>query len=98
MAISRRVTKTLTGADQWSDPLAMRTGAFYVAVTGTFSRRVTVQRSHDNGVTWTFVQALPAGGGPWQIENVVAGAWYRVGFRASDGDYASGTAEVELAQ
>ena len=95
-AASRRVTKTITAASMWTGPLVARIGKVYVSVTGAFTHYVTVQRSHDNGAVWTFVRILPPGGGPVYVENVVDGAWYRIGFD-SDG-FTSGSAAVELAQ
>ena len=95
-AASRRVTKTVTGADTWSGPIQVRIGALYGRVSGSFAGHVSVQRSHDNGTTWTFVCVLPAGAAPVHIENVVLNAWYRIGFGATG--YVSGAADVELAQ
>lgn len=95
MAASRCVVATLDAEDAWTGPIVTRPGRVFMVANGTFRTRLIVQRSHDDGATWLFVQRLPAGK-PALVENVVDGAWYRVGF--GHGDYVSGAAVVELAQ
>ena len=101
MPASRLTRATLDGIGEddtrYTSPLSVRPGLVYVRLSGTWAGWLTVQRSHNDGALYTPLQRLPAGGGPWHIENAVDRAWYRVGFVA-DGDYVSGSAEVEIAQ
>ena len=70
---------------------------FIMSVSGTFTGLVTVQRSHDNGLTWHSAgTVLPAGAGPAFVRNAVNGAWYRAGFTATG--FGGGSVNVELAQ
>lgn len=101
MPASRLTRATLDGIGdedtRWTGPLVARIGNVYVRVTGTFGYFVTLQRSHDDGQTWTTVRPVYPGGAPMHVENAVSGAWYRLGFTEAD-DYESGEAEAELAQ
>ena len=96
-AASRRTTAALAAGPAWSGNFNAKIGKVYVAAFGTWAGWLTLQRSHDNGSNWSFVARIPAGAAPRHVENVVTGAWYRLGFAAAD-DYTSGTANVEMAQ
>ncbi|MBO9380024.1 hypothetical protein GG804_24970 [Sphingomonas histidinilytica] len=94
-------SETLTGADQWSDPIRI-TGVdgqrvFAVIITGTFSATVTLQYSVAEPGSWVDA-ASGSFSGPTAIsyddtlDNQVL--YYRIGIKA--GDYTSGTAEAKL--
>lgn len=70
-------------------------GQFNVAIWGTFSATVTVQRSFDAGSTWLdveqFTEAVQRIG--FEPETNIQ---YRVGVKT--GDYTSGTVNVRISQ
>ena len=75
--------------------MAVRNTPVYAAVSGTYTGLVTVQRSHDDGVTWVGTgEFLPSGGAPRFVENYVDRAWFRAVTMAGF----TGTVDIELAQ
>lgn len=84
--------KTLTGADQYSDPISKGSKeGFSVSVTGTFIATLTVQRSKDKS-TWYDVQTATA---PGELDGSFATPyWLRIGIKS--GGFTSGSATVEI--
>jgi hypothetical protein len=89
--MSLLTTKTITAQNTWSDAVTL-VGDFTLSISGTFAATVTVQRSHDNGVSWrdvdTFNSATEENG--YEPEYVK----YRVG--VATGDFTSGSVVVRL--
>jgi hypothetical protein len=100
-SIGQAVNAAISGADQWSDPIRVigtSTGrTFDIAITGTWSGTVRLQRSVDapgawvdvSGQSWT-VNATPSYFDA--LNNQII--YYRIGIKA--GEYTSGTANVAL--
>lgn len=95
------VTKTITAANSFSDPLDVqgghenvRGGGFNVSVSGTFVATVTLQRSFDGGTTWLDVATYtsPAEAVGFEPE----GCLYRIGVKT--GDFVSGSINVRVGQ
>lgn len=94
----QRVTKNVTAADEWTDPVRI-TGVddarkLTVIVDGTFSATVTLQRSVGTDYDWNDVRTYAAGTHTYDdgFDNAVM--YYRLGVKA--GGYTSGTPELQL--
>lgn len=87
------VTKTITGANQWSSWVALK-GDFNVSIWGTFVATLTLQRSFDGMATKLDVETFVSSEETIGFEP--EGASYRLGVKA--GAYTSGTAYVRLSQ
>jgi hypothetical protein len=96
------VTQLLAGQDQFTDPIRV-TGVgeqarqYITTVSGTWMGRLTLQRSHDDGVTWTEFFFWTANVGPGQVEAEPLDnetVLLRIGFIAAD--YVSGSAQVTI--
>lgn len=91
-------TASLTGADQFSDPIRVSgvedARIFTASISGTFSATVTLQRSVGDDVNWQDVQTLAAGSHQIDDEFDNSVIYYRLGVKS--GDYTSGTVEVSL--
>jgi hypothetical protein len=102
----QRQSRTVSGADQWSDPVkvvGIGTGrSLSWTVTGTFVGTVRLQRSVGNTTSWTDVTS-----GTGSFTTTVAGTftytdsgldnqtvYYRVGIKT--GEYTSGSAVVDI--
>lgn len=98
-SVGQTVTKSLTGADQFTDPIRV-TGinagrVFALTITGTWSASVRLQRSAVEPGDWTNVATYTTNQDKTiddALDNQVM--WYRIGIPV--GDYTSGTAVVEL--
>ncbi|MFP4477323.1 MAG: ubiquitin-activating E1 FCCH domain-containing protein [Desulfatibacillaceae bacterium] len=84
-----------TGSDQMSDAIEVSPGGVLVVATGSWSATVTLQRSHDGGVTWYDHAAWTANTNTVLTE-AQSGIRYRVGVK--NGDYTSGTVTCYVAR
>lgn len=84
-----KITKTINGADQWSDIIDIAAGYFSLSIRGTFVGTLTVQRTFDD-VNWGDCGTFTGPSEDTGIEG--AGAKYRVGAKA--GEWTSGSADV----
>lgn len=89
--MANKVTKTIDGADQWSDIISIPSGNFSMSVLGTFVGTITVQRTFD-GTNWGDCGTFTAPQENTGYEG--AGADYRIGAKALE--WTSGSAEVLL--
>ena len=91
-----RVTRTITGSNQFTDPVRLR-GYFNLSVEGTWAGTLTVQRSFDLGSTWYDVDTFIANTEEYGLEpeytNTVL---YRIG--AKESALSSGSAILRLSQ
>jgi hypothetical protein len=100
-SIGQRVEASVTGADQWTDPIRVAgigsNRPFQVTITGTWTGTVRVQRSLGEPGAWADV-----GGYTWTAnttQDLNDGAdnqiiYYRIGIKT--GEYGTGTADVSL--
>ena len=84
---------SLTAQNTFTDAVKLW-GDFTLSISGTFVATVTVQRSHDNGVTWRDVDDFTTeteenGFEPEYVK-------YRAGVKT--GNYTSGTVTVRIGQ
>lgn len=96
-----KVTKNISGADQWTDWISpwilhessRKQGNLAYSISGSFSATVTIQRSFDDGATALNVETftVPNEG---LIDDPTYGVKYRIG--VATGDYTSGTVTVGL--
>lgn len=100
VSVGQKVSATLTGADQWSDPIRV-TGVtsgrvFGIAITGTWTASIRVQRSIGEPGNWTNVLGPYTGNTSTTyndgLDNQVV--YYRIGI--DTGEYTSGTATATL--
>ena len=92
-------TKTITAENQWTTPIEL-IGDFNYSAQGTFSAKVTLQRSLDNIETWedvdfnispfSYIGTEPYS--PFKVSG--AHIFYRLGVKT--GDFVSGTINVKL--
>lgn len=99
-SVGQYVTASLTAENTFSDPIRV-TGvgagrAFLYTRAGTFTATWTIQRSVDEGLTWTDVSSGTTAGGPVSfndgLDNQII--LYRIGIKT--GDYTSDTLELIL--
>jgi len=101
------VSATLTGADQFTaeseggiqnstgtQGIRIR-GYFNLSIGGTWSGRVTMQRSFDRGASWVDINKYSQNDQTYDQE-IESGVLYRIGFKT--GDYTSGTAIVRISK
>lgn len=95
----QEVSVSANGADQFSGSIRVsgvdETRAFTVTISGTWSGTVTLQRSLDEGVSWSDVTTYTGNTSASyddELDNQIA--FYRIGIKT--GDYTSGTAECSL--
>lgn len=99
-SIGQRIEATLTGADQYSDPIRITgVGAsqrtFAITRSGTWSGTLTLQRSVGEVGAWVDVTTYTTSATTNYndgLDNQII--YYRVGFKT--GNYTSGTAGIEL--
>lgn len=95
----QKVSSALTGEDQFSNSIrvAGTTRSFFLSISGTWTATVTLQRSVDEGGSWTDTTNTYTTN---QTNTVINDAldnqiiYYRIGIKT--GDFTSGTATVTL--
>lgn len=98
-SIGQYVEVDATGAGQWSSAITVSgegaTRDISVSVGGTFVATVTLQRSNDEGTTWSDVATYTGAATPTYNDGLDnQELQYRIG--VDTGDYTSGTAETSL--
>ena len=87
--------KNLTAENTFTDEFIPKPGEWVFSIRGTFVATVSVQRSLDDGVTYSdleqFTSAVEGVG-----RRIIAGERFRIGIKT--GDYTSGTVTVEAKQ
>lgn len=99
-SVGQQVNATITGENQWSDPIRVigpstEERRFFATISGTWSGRVTIQRSVGEVGSWVDYFSYTSNATPSPndgLNNQIV--FYRIGI--DTGDYTSGTAEVEL--
>lgn len=93
-ATREMVSRSVTAADQWTDPLRLfQRELADISVSGTFSATVTLQRRVD-GANWRDVKEYD---GP--AEDVMeAGGLQDVRIGVAPGEFSSGTAVVSISK
>lgn len=91
--MTKRVQKTITGEDQWTDPLEVSKDSFDVSVSGTFVADVKVQRRRKDDTGWRDVRTYSD---PREdVSRRINSLWqFRIG--VDTGDFTSGSPIVEL--
>lgn len=90
MAITKQASASLTAQNTFCTAIDVLGQAVF-SVSGTWVATVTLQRSHDNEVTWMDVQDY-TGNFEITLEDKV-GSMYRVGVKT--GNYTSGTVVIK---
>lgn len=94
--MSRKVTKSITADDTFTDELQIYAGDnFNVSISGTWVATVTVQRIFEDRETWVDVESFTANTEKTGFESE-SGVRYRIGVKS--GNFTSGTAEVRISQ
>jgi hypothetical protein len=92
--MTARATKTINGADQWTDVVRIN-GYFNLSIVGTLGGTiVTVQRRFSTTDTWRDVDTFDAATEVFGMEP--ENAYYRVGVKAAQ--YVGGPVEVRFGQ
>lgn len=95
------VTKTITGADEFTDPIEIehdvlsgrdRLDASIKA--GTFAATITVQRRFAGETTWRDLDPAFTAAVERIVDTIATGTQHRIGVKA--GDFTSGTIEVRM--
>lgn len=87
-------TRTINAENQFTDAVEL-VGYFNLAISGTWTATVTVQRSFDGGNTWYDVDTWTANTQEYGLEPE-RGIQYRIGIK--QGQYTNGDCVVRLSQ
>ena len=88
-------TRTISGANQFTDPVEL-VGYFNLSISGApFSATITAQRSFDAGSTWFDVESWTENTQEYALEPERE-VWYRVGCK--EGEYDAGSPAIRLSQ